>query len=425
LPRAGGVDIGAFQSQGFTLTPVSGSTPQKAVFNTAFAHPLAVGVTANNPAEPVDGGVISFTAPASGASAILSAATAVIASGQAGVTAAANTTLGAYTVTAMTAGATTPASFALSNVARLKLEAQPIAAVAGRPFINVVLATFTDSDPDAGPGDFVAAIDWGDGITTPRTTVIADSQGRFDVLGTHTYVDAGTYTFSVQVTASSGASAMSTSTATVTANANTKARGLVLSTHRDVLHNVDGLASLRAAIAYANSHPGPDTITFDPAVFGKAPRTITLIGGPLVLTDKATTTIRGPGAKLLTLQSDGRSRVFDIRGGSAAISGLTIRGGTARSGGLFNDGTAALTDVVIRGNRARLGGGLANFGTISLFRVALRGNRARVGGGLFNDGKATLNDVVIRGNRARLGSGLFNTRRATLTWRRPEAGGRG
>jgi hypothetical protein len=203
----------------------------------------------------------------------------------------------------------------------------------------------------------------------------------------------------------------------------------------------DGLTSLREAVAYANRHPGPDTITFDPAVFGKAPRTIKLIGGPLVLTDTATTTIIGPGSRLLTFQGDGGSRVFDIRGGSVAISGLTIRGGTARvGGGLVNDGTAALTDVVIRGNRA-LVGGLANFGTMSLTRVVIRGNRAlvggglyndgkatltdvfirgnkaRLGGGLYNDGKATLTDVFIRGNKARLGSGLFNTRRAILTWR--------
>jgi hypothetical protein len=37
---------------------------------------------------------------------------------------------------------------------------------------------------------------------------------------------------------------------------------------------------------------------------------------------------------------------------------------------------------------------------------------------LFNDGKATLTNVVIRGNTARVGSGLFSTRNATLTRRR-------
>ena len=55
-------DIGAFQSQGFTLTPVAGSTPQSSAIGTAFVYPLAVTVTANNPVEPVDGGVVTFVA---------------------------------------------------------------------------------------------------------------------------------------------------------------------------------------------------------------------------------------------------------------------------------------------------------------------------------------------------------------------------
>jgi hypothetical protein len=114
LPRVGPVDIGAFQSQGFTLTPIAGSTPQSARAGTPFANPLAVTVTANNPIEPVDGGVINFAAPATGASATLSAATATIAGGQASVTATANSTLGTYTVNASALGAG-PGGFDLTN----------------------------------------------------------------------------------------------------------------------------------------------------------------------------------------------------------------------------------------------------------------------------------------------------------------------
>ena len=71
LPRVGAVDIGAFESQGFTLAPVPGSTPQTSPILTPFA-PLAVTVTANNPIEPVEGGVVNFviTPAADGASAI-------------------------------------------------------------------------------------------------------------------------------------------------------------------------------------------------------------------------------------------------------------------------------------------------------------------------------------------------------------------
>ena len=101
-----GVDIGAFQSQGFTLTPVSGSTPQSALIDTAFANALAVTVTAKDSLEPVAGGVITFAAPSSGATATLSGATATIGSnGVASVNATANNTVGTYSVTASAAGA--------------------------------------------------------------------------------------------------------------------------------------------------------------------------------------------------------------------------------------------------------------------------------------------------------------------------------
>ena len=104
-------DIGAFQSQGFTLTAVAGSTPQSTSPDSAFANPLAVTVTANNAVEPVAGGIVTFTAPSSGASAILSGTTATIGSnGVASVTATANATAGSYTVTAST-GTATPVHF--------------------------------------------------------------------------------------------------------------------------------------------------------------------------------------------------------------------------------------------------------------------------------------------------------------------------
>jgi hypothetical protein len=289
-PRIGHVDIGAFQSQGFTLTPAAGSTPQSAVTGAGFTNPLTVMVTAANKIEPVNGGVISFMVPASGASATLSAATVVIANGTAGVKATANNTMGAYTVTASANGAGS-ASFALTN---------------------------------------------------------------------------------------------------------TEAASLVLTTTRDVVDQFDGLTSLREAIAYANSHPGPDTIILDPPALGSKSQTIRLTGGPLVLTDPATTTIIGPGARRLTLSGGGRSRVFDIEGGSLDLSGVTIAGGkAARGGGVLNEGgQLALTDVVIHGNRARMGGGL------------------------YNDGRTTFSGVTINGNRALIGGNVFNTTRATLHWRR-------
>src|SRR5262249_49389053 len=95
-------------------------------------------------------------------------------------------------------------------------------------------------------------------------------------------------------------------------------------------------------------------------------------------------------------------RVFDVEGGSLALSGVTIADG-----------------------KSDLGGGLRNeAGKLSLTVVVIRNNRATVGGGLYNDGLTARSGVSIKGNRAQGGSGLFNTRATTFVWRRSPAASR-
>jgi hypothetical protein len=109
------VDIGAFESSGFTISATSGSGQSTGV-NTAFAAPLVVTVTAKNRIEPVAGGLVTFTPPASGASATLTGSPAIInGNGTASVTATANGSTGSYTVSATATGIKTPASFSLTN----------------------------------------------------------------------------------------------------------------------------------------------------------------------------------------------------------------------------------------------------------------------------------------------------------------------
>jgi uncharacterized delta-60 repeat protein len=81
----------------------------------------------------------------------------------------------------------------------------------GLPLTGVV-ATFAPSNPSVGAGDFVATIDWGDGTAdapdlTPGTITPVGS-GRFNVTGTHTYAEEGSYPLAVHIT---GASTMDTS----------------------------------------------------------------------------------------------------------------------------------------------------------------------------------------------------------------------
>ena len=93
----------------------SGGTPQSTAVGTAFPTALQVSVSDSN-GNPVGGVTVNFTAPATGASAVLSSATAVTnASGVASVMAMANSTAGSYVVTASVAGLAAPASFSLTN----------------------------------------------------------------------------------------------------------------------------------------------------------------------------------------------------------------------------------------------------------------------------------------------------------------------
>ena len=114
VARTGRNDIGAFQSQGFTLTKTSGDN-QSVDTNLGFA-PLVVKVTASVPVEPVAGGQVIFTSPSSGPSTTTPAvAEPISASGDATATLTANAVVGGpYPVTAAEVTAT-PVEFSLTN----------------------------------------------------------------------------------------------------------------------------------------------------------------------------------------------------------------------------------------------------------------------------------------------------------------------
>jgi hypothetical protein len=98
-----------------TITIVSGND-QSTDVGTPFASALVVSV-GDAFGNPVSGVEVRFAAPASGASATLSATSVVTGSdGAASVTATANGTAGSYVVTATVSGIA-PVSFALTNVA--------------------------------------------------------------------------------------------------------------------------------------------------------------------------------------------------------------------------------------------------------------------------------------------------------------------
>ena len=137
-----------------TISPTSGSG-QSTMTGAQFANPLVVTVTdVNN--NPVPGATVTFNAPGSGPSATLSAPAVTNSQGQTSVSATANSTPGAYMVTASVAGVAGSASFNLTNLgglAALTISAgNNQSTTPGAPFAINLQVTATDSVGDSLAG---------------------------------------------------------------------------------------------------------------------------------------------------------------------------------------------------------------------------------------------------------------------------------
>jgi hypothetical protein len=155
------VDIGAFESRPFTIA-ITGGNGQSATVDTGFLNPLVVTV-ASPYGDPVQGGVVTFTAPAGGAGATFparggTAATAPIdPAGQAAVAVTANMVAGGYAVMANARGATFAAGFSLANTPGAAYQITPATGAAeqsttvGYAFAAPLQVTVTDQFGNAVP----------------------------------------------------------------------------------------------------------------------------------------------------------------------------------------------------------------------------------------------------------------------------------
>ncbi|MGI8856851.1 MAG: beta strand repeat-containing protein [Thermomicrobiales bacterium] len=192
-PRINASDIGAFESQGFTLAKTSGDG-QAAPVGTQFGLQLVVTVTAKGSGEPVAGGVVTFAGPASGAGIQPSPLAATISGGAASATVTANLVAGTnYPVQASATGATA-VSFTLSNTNPLTSIAVTCAGSTtpsikvGQPLVCVATGTYQDGSMAPLPA---VQVTWS-GDNNPVATV--DGQGNV------TGLSAGT----VHITATDG-----------------------------------------------------------------------------------------------------------------------------------------------------------------------------------------------------------------------------
>jgi hypothetical protein len=216
------VDIGAFESRGFTLTlaATNSGNNQSTNINTNFANPLRVTVVATGMGEPVAGGRVTFTPPASSASATIAGNPAAFdGSGAAssGIVTA-NGMTGSYSVQAGGPGLNA-VSFNLTNfntaptITALNQSRQQ-----GNQPTNVQIATVLDAE-DA-ENNLTVTVNGllsatTNGVTINNLTVNAAGQVRADLSVTCTATNAS---FTLTVTDSLGATANATLNVTVPAN---------------------------------------------------------------------------------------------------------------------------------------------------------------------------------------------------------------
>jgi hypothetical protein len=116
---------------------------------------------------------------------------------------------------------TTSTNGALATVADAALSAgqlTPPSATAGVSTGDVVLFHFTDANPNATVADYTTVVHWGDGSSdssaaaNPAVRLVANPNGGFDVVGSHTYAAAASgLTLSVTVQDVGGAAPISAS----------------------------------------------------------------------------------------------------------------------------------------------------------------------------------------------------------------------
>ncbi len=320
-------DIGAFESRGFTIT-ITGGNNQSATVATGFANPLQVSVTATVAAEPVNGGQVTFTAPGSGASATLTGSPAAIASGAAAVTAAANTKVGGFQVSAGTAGATT-VTFDLTNTPGAPAGASfttepPSSVTAGGTF--GVAVTVVDAFNNPVPTQSVTLSLNGTGTLSGTTTINTNSSGVATFTGLSVDLG-GTKTLTATVGSATGTSGSFDVTLVVTPGTLPAATAGVAYTQALTATGANGAPSF--AITSGALPPGltlttTGTLSGTPTAAGSFPFDVT-----------ATDTTGGTGTRSYTLTSGSATVVVDsltVPPATATIpysATLTASGGTA------------------------------------------------------------------------------------------------
>ncbi|KPL90321.1 right-handed parallel beta-helix repeat-containing protein [Herpetosiphon geysericola] len=368
IEREATCDLGAFESQGFTLGLVSGDQ-QTAIVNQPLAQALTVHVQANNPNEPILAGAISFVAPLSGASTIPTQTTSLIdQTGLVSATLNANALIGDYLVEASALGVTNQISFHLSNCAGMHM-------------------TVT-SAADAGPGSLRQALE--------------------DVC------DAGLINFDSAKTIHLASPLSLNQRVTIDA----AEHNVVISGDSDQNGTADVqpfFIASTASVTMSNLLIVDGTATSGGAIQNQGQLWLEAVR---LVDNHSTATVNGQGGGGLyntgwaslrdcVIEQNTAARgagIMVANGGKLQIDNCIIRTNTASTagGGLLNalGGTIDIVDTAILSNTASIGGGLRNTGaTTTMQRVLLQANQAtNAGGAIHSNGVLTITQSLLYGN---------------------------
>ncbi|MBK8051349.1 MAG: hypothetical protein IPK16_32170 [Anaerolineales bacterium] len=435
-PQGSACDLGAFESQGFTLAKAGGDN-QTTFVSQPFAEPLTATVSAaswQGKAEPVDGGQLTFAGPVAGAGVTPITTTATIAAGAASAGITANGTAGAYAAHVTAPGATAPLTYSLQNLldcsnGPIHVNQAATGANAGDSWADAF--TNLQSALTVAKANTSACEIWvATGVYTPG---VVTSDAFTVTAGVSLYGGfAATETLRTQRNPAANLTVLSgdidnndikTPTGIVTSTAN------ISGTNTQHVLWLDGTAN---AITDATVLDG-FTVTAGNATVGKNH------GGGLYCNADAGAHVCSPTISNMVFRGNRAAfyggaiynRAWEGES-SPVITNVTFSGNTAAGGGaLCNDGSHSgashpvLTNVVFDGNSADQGGANLNYGYIGATRptfinVSFSGNTAGYGGAVYNYGiggvsSPTFTNVVFSGNTATTwGGAILNDGRGSL-----------
>ncbi len=312
-----------------TIT-VSSGAPASAVVGTAFTAPL-VALVKDGTGTPIANALVTFSDPAVGATAQLSAPTALTnASGLAQITATASTQTGSYSVVATAVGAASPAVFNLTNTpgAPASIVASPSSspqsAQVGMAFASPLVVTVLDAYGNPIPGVTVAYTPPASGASATLGTIVAtDANGQVSVPATANGT-AGTYTITATVTGlANGATFTLTNTTGAPSMISVKSGSPQSTTVGTAF-----AAPLVAQVLDSSSNPvAGATVTFSPPVTGAS----AVLGSATAVTDAnglATTTATandtsGSYSVVATLPGAGAPAIFSLTNNAGAPATIT------------------------------------------------------------------------------------------------------